>query len=305
MTREDDLAAAYDAVRARLVRVAYAVLGSYSEAEDVVADTWLRLAAADGRDPVLDVEAWSVVAVSRAALDILRSARVRREAYVGPWLPEPLVAWTVPETDPADRVTLDSSVSYALLVVLELLTPGERVAWVLHDLFGMPFGEVADVVGRTPAAVRQLATRARAHVRSGTPRVPVAGGEHDRAVVAFMRAAAGGGLGDLIAVLDPHVVVVTDGGGRPMTARRPVEGAETAARFLAHWAGRLGDGDRMEMVSVNGELGLAHLHDGVVDTVLAFTVAAGRIARIDIVRAYDKLPHLDAPAKTSTPASPP
>jgi RNA polymerase sigma-70 factor (ECF subfamily) len=125
--------------------------------------------------------------------------------------------------------------------------------------------------------------------------VPVAGGEHDRTVHAFLRAAAGGSLSDLIAVLDPRVVVVSDGGGRETTARRPVEGAETAARFLTHWAGRLGDGDRMEMVSVNGELGVAHFHDGLVDTVLAFTVAGGRIARVDIIRAFDKLPRRNAP----------
>jgi RNA polymerase sigma-70 factor (ECF subfamily) len=296
MTRIDDLAQAYEAARRRLVRVAYAVLGSHSEAEDVVAETWLRLAPADQRDPIVDVEAWAVVAVSRAALDVLRSARVRRETYVGPWLPEPMVAWAAPPADPADpaeRVSLDSSVSYALLVVLESLTPGERVAWVLHDLFGMPFPEVADVVGRSPDAVRQLAARARAHVRSGAPRVPVSDGEHDRTVLAFLQAAAGGGLSGLIEVLDPRVQLVSDGGGRTMTARRPVLGADAVAKFVAHWAGRMAAGDQVELVSVNGALGAAHFHDSVVDSVLSFTVAAGRIVRIDIVRAFDKLPHLD------------
>jgi RNA polymerase sigma-70 factor (ECF subfamily) len=290
MSRDDDLAAAYEAVRGRLIRVAYAVLGSHSEAEDVVAETWLRLAAADRRDPILDVEAWAVVAVSRGALDTLRLARVRRETYVGPWLPEPMLDWTNPAADPAERVTLDSSVSYALLVVLESLTPGERVAWVLHDLFGMPFPEVADVVGRTPDAVRQLASRARAHVRSGTPRVPVTGGEHDRTVLAFLAAAGGGSLGDLVSVLDPRVTLVSDGNGREMTARRPVLGADKVAAFILHWAGRLSVGDQVEMVRVNDALGLAHLHDGAVDSVLAFTVADSRIIRIDIVRAPDKLP---------------
>lgn len=298
MSREDELAAAYEAVRPRLIRVAYAVLGSHSEAEDVVAETWLRLAAADRREPILDVEAWAVVAVSRGALDTLRLARVRRETYVGPWLPEPMLDWTNraanpaadPAADPAERVTLDSSVSYALLVVLESLTPGERVAWVLHDLFGMPFPEVADVVGRTPDAVRQLASRARAHVRSGTPRVPVTGGEHDRTVLAFLAAAGGGSLGDLVSVLDPRVTLVSDGNGREMTARRPVTGADKVAAFILHWAGRLSVGDQVETVRVNDALGLAHLHDGALDSVLAFTVSEGRIVRIDIVRAPDKLP---------------
>jgi RNA polymerase sigma-70 factor (ECF subfamily) len=292
MTRMDELATAYETARPRLVRVAYAVLGTYSEAEDVVADTWLRLAAADQRDPIRDVEAWAVVAVSRGALDTLRSARVRRETYVGPWLPEPMVSWPAGDDDPAERVTLDSTVSYALLVVLETLTPGERVAWVLHDLFGMPFPEVAGVVGRTPEAVRQLAARARAHVRSGTARVPLTDGEHDRTVLAFLRAAAGGGLADLIAVLDPRVRLVSDGGGRQTTARRPVLGAGQVAKFVTHWAGRVGGGDRVEMVSVNGALGVALIRDGALDSVLAFTVAEGRIARIDIVRAADKLAHL-------------
>lgn len=288
MSRTDELASAFDSARARLVRVAYAVLGSYSEAEDVVADVWMRLATADERDPVRDVEAWAVVAVSRGALDTLRSARVRRETYVGPWLPEPMVTWP----DPAERVTLDATVSYALLVVLESLTPGERVAWVLHDLFGMPFPEVAGVVGRTPEAVRQLASRARAHVRSGTARVPLTEGEHDRTVLAFLRAASGGSLADLVAVLDPRVTLVSDGGGQAMTARRPVLGAERVAAFVAHWAGRMHDGDRVAMVSVNGALGVALIRDGAVDSVLAFTVADGRVARIDIVRATGKLAHL-------------
>src|SRR5690349_21081056 len=151
MTDESDLAAAYDEARDRLVRVAYAILGSHAEAEDVVADCWLRLVAADERDPVRDVGAWATVTVARAALDVLRSARVRRESYVGPWLPEPVVRPVVP--DAADRVSLDESVHYALLVALERLTPAERTAWVLHDIFELPFADVADAVGRTPEAV--------------------------------------------------------------------------------------------------------------------------------------------------------
>ena len=184
--REDELAAEYTRIRPRLLRAAYALLGTYAEAEDVVADTWLRLAAADQRERVSDVEAWAVVAVSRRALDVLRSARVQREAYVGPWLPEPLIerlpgpavppSLAASQADPADQVTLDESVSYALMVVLETLTPAERTAWVLHDLFGVPFPEVAGVVGRDPAAVRQLAARARAHVRAGAPRMAVSPG---------------------------------------------------------------------------------------------------------------------------------
>jgi RNA polymerase sigma-70 factor, ECF subfamily len=146
---QERLAAAFSQARARLVRIAYAVLGTHTEAEDVVADCWLRLVAADEHQPVRDVESWAVVAVSRMALDVLRSARVRRERYVGPWLPEPVI--TGPSgaagVDPADKVTLDDEVSYALLVVLEALSPPERTAFVLHDLFGVAFGEIATIVG--------------------------------------------------------------------------------------------------------------------------------------------------------------
>ena len=153
MTTEPDLlAAAFSQARPRLVRVAYAIIGSHSEAEDVVADCWFRLAAADEDEPVRDVEAWAVVAVSRMALDVLRSARVRRERYVGPWLPEPMVA--SPEgtaADPADKVTLADEVGYAVMVVMETLSPAERTAFVLHDLFGVSFDEIAAIVGRTPA----------------------------------------------------------------------------------------------------------------------------------------------------------
>ena len=147
-TGTDLLAAAFSQARPRLVRVAYAIIGSHSEAEDVVADCWFRLAAADQDGPVRDVEAWAVVAVSRMALDVLRSARVRRERYVGPWLPEPVVASPGQmAADPADQVTLDDEVGYALLVVMETLSPAERTAFVLHDLFGVSFDEIAAIVG--------------------------------------------------------------------------------------------------------------------------------------------------------------
>lgn len=285
----EHLAPAYDAARPRLVRVAYAVLGSHAEAEDVVADCWLRLVEADRREPVRDVLGWATVAVSRAALDVLRSARVRREAYVGPWLPEPLVRAASAEPDPADRVTLDESVRYALLVVLEQLSPAERTAWVLHDLFGMPFGEVATAVGRTPDAVRQLASRARRHVAAGTPRVDVDRAAHDRVVGAFAAAAVGGDLTALVRTLDPDVVLTSDGGGVVSAARRPVLGADRVGRFLLGTFAR-GENARVEVVTVNGATGFAVLDpDGRVTTVASLTVDGDRIARVDLVRAPGKL----------------
>jgi RNA polymerase sigma-70 factor, ECF subfamily len=284
----DELAAAYDEHRPRLVRVAYAILGSRAEAEDVVADTWLRLVDADAREPVRDVLGWATVAVSRASIDVLRSARVRREAYVGPWLPEPEVAELAP--DPADRVTLDDTVRYALLVVLEQLTPAERTAWVLHDLFEMPFDDVARAVGRTPEAVRQLARRARAHVAAGTPRVEVDRSTHDRVVTAFVTAAAGGDLAGLVSLLDPGVVLTSDGGGVVNAARRPVVGSDRVARFMAGVATNPYHPEATYVpVEVNGRLGLAQVLDGARRAVLSFTVDDGLVTRIDIVLAPDKL----------------
>ncbi|SDO53157.1 RNA polymerase sigma-70 factor, ECF subfamily [Nakamurella panacisegetis] len=289
MTRSDDLAADFDEARPRLIRIAYAVLGSRAEAQDVVSDCWSRLAAADARDPVLDVEAWATVAVARLALDALRSARLRRETYVGSWLPEPLVA---ADADPADRVTLDESISYALLVVLETLSPAERIAWVLHDLFGMPFAEVASTVGRTPAAVRQLAVRARAHVAARAPRVEVDRAEHDAAVAAFAGAAAGGDLAALLTVLDPDVVLTSDGGGVVSSARRPVHGADHVGRFVLGILRKAGPGQWVRPSLVNGLPGFVFMDGDRVDTVASLTVRDGRIVRLDLVRSPDKLPTL-------------
>jgi RNA polymerase sigma-70 factor (ECF subfamily) len=289
---QDRLAAAFQLARPRLVRVGYAILGSRTEAEDVVAECWLRLAAQDAAEPVRDVEAWAVVAVSRMAVDVLRSARVRREQYVGPWLPEPVVT-AAAQGDPADRVTLDDEVSYALLVVLETLTPAERTAFVLHDLFGMPFGEIAGVTGRTAAAVRQLASRARRHVRErgqrppGGPADPV---EHRRVVAAFAAAAVSGDLAALAAVLDPDVVLVSDGGGAVSSARRPVLGADRVARFVLGVLAKVGAADQVEEVLVNGRPGFALCQEGRPVTVVAVTVAGGRVSRLDMIRAPAKLP---------------
>jgi RNA polymerase sigma-70 factor (ECF subfamily) len=292
VTRDPDLlAAAFSQARPRLVRVAYAIIGSHSEAEDVVADCWFRLVAADKDEPVRDVEAWAVVAVSRMALDVLRSARVRRERYVGPWLPEPVIA--APDeaaADPADKVTLADEVGYAILVVMETLSPAERTAFVLHDLFGVSFDEVAAVVGRAPAAVRQLASRARRHVRGQSPWPSTGAAEHRRVVEAFAAAATSGDLAALIRVLDPDVVLVSDGGGLVTSARRPVLGADKVARFLLGVLAKEQPGDVIDRVAVNGAPGFAVYHQGELVTVASVTVAAGRVTRLDLVRAPGKLP---------------
>ncbi|ROP42556.1 RNA polymerase sigma factor SigJ [Saccharothrix texasensis] len=283
-----ELAAEYTRLRPRLVGVAYSLVGTVAEAQDVVSDCWLRLTAADAQEPVRDVEAWSVVAVARRAVDVLRSARVRREEYVGPWLPEPLVD-AVAE-DPADRVTLDDTVSFALMVVLETLTPAERTTWVLHEVFGMPFPEVAAVVGRSPAAVRQLAVRARAHVAAGAPRVDVGAAEHRRAVEAFLRAVGHGDLAGLLSVLDPDVLLTSDGGGLQGVARRPVAGADRVARFLVGVRRKMAADERVVPLTVNGGPGFAVLAGATTRFVCSFTLRGGRVRRVDLVVAPDKLP---------------
>jgi RNA polymerase sigma-70 factor, ECF subfamily len=292
MDREDELARAYTRIRPRLTRMAYTVLGSRAEAEDVVSECWLRLSAADRRQTVTDVEGWSVVVVARRALDVLRSARIQRRAYAGPWLPEPVIDTAV---DPAERVTLDESVSFALLVVLESLTPAERTAWVLHDIFGLPFSDIAEVVGRQSGAVRQLAARARAHVRAAAPRVDVDAAEHRRAVAAFFQAAMTGDLAGLVAALDPAVVLTSDGGGQAGIARRPVEGAERVAAFLLAIIAKIAAGQRILQTEVNGGPGFTVVEaepDGGerVVAVGCLTTGKGLIRRVDLVMATEKMP---------------
>ena len=286
----DSLAEEFAASRARLIRVAYAILGSRSEAEDVVADTWLRLAKADAADPVRDVAAWATVAVARGALDAYRSARRRREVYVGPWLPEPLVGDLDAQSlaDPADRVTLDQSVSFALMVVLETLSPPERTAWVLHDLFGFPFGDIAEIVGRNADAVRQLASRARRHLSERAPRFPIDKQQHQDAVARFLEATAGGRVADLVAVLDEQVVLTSDGGGIVSAARRPVFGADRVARFMLGLAAKIGD-EEVRVVDVNGFIGIGIYRGQELTGVISLTADDGLITRVDIVRAPPKL----------------
>ena len=273
--------------RPRLLRLAYSELGDVGEAEDVVQEAWLRLERADA-EAIVNLDGWLTTVVARLALDRLRSARARRETYVGPWLPEPLVS-----DDPADRVTLDESVSYALLTVLEQLSPAERTAFVLHDVFDVPFGDVAEVVGRTPEAVRQLASRARRHVTRERPRFAASRDEHDRAVRAFAQAVAEGNLEGLVAVLDPDVVWTSDGGGRASAARKPMRGGTRVARAWAALHRKFVD-EPIE-IELNGVLGLVLPSNDGHRAALSFVVGDGRITRIDAVRNPEKLRRLADP----------
>ncbi|GAA4151926.1 sigma-70 family RNA polymerase sigma factor [Phytohabitans flavus] len=294
MSDEQELALAFEVHRPRLLRVAYATLGSLVEAEDCVQEAWLRLRGVAEPERIRDLGAWLTTTVSRLALDALGSARARRERYVGPWLPEPLVEEAL---DPADRVTLDESVSMALLVVLERLSPAERTAFLLHDVFGLTFVEVAGVVGRTPAAVRQLAARARRHVAEGRPRFPPTYQEQRRLVDAFLAACARGDLDGLVRLLDPDVVWHGDGGGKVSAVLPVAHGAVAVARaligFTRTWPGEV------EVVTVNGAPGIVARDTGGVLTVVAFTVDGGRIVALDAVRNPEKLASL----LTSSPSS--
>jgi RNA polymerase sigma-70 factor (ECF subfamily) len=232
-----------------------------------------------------NLDAWLTTVVARIALDRLRSARARRETYIGPWLTEP-----VADDDPADRVTLDESVGFALLAVLEQLSPAERTAFVLHDVFDVPFGDVAEVVGRAPEAVRQLASRARRHVQSERPRFATSREDHDRAVRAFAQAVAEGDLESLVAVLDPDVVWTSDGGGKAVAARKPIHGGRSVARMWLAFS-RKAVGLPVE-VTLNGLLGLVSESRDGDRAALSFVVRDGRITRIDAVRNPEKLRRL-------------
>jgi RNA polymerase sigma-70 factor (ECF subfamily) len=281
----DALTQAFEAQRPRLVRVAYATVGSMAEAEDCVQEAWLRLRGVEDPAAIRDLRAWLTTTVSRLALDALNRAQVRRERYIGPWLPEPLVEDT-PAQDPADRVTLDESVSMALLVVLERLSPAERASFLLHDVFGMSFAEIAGVVGRSPAAVRQLAARARQHVEDGRPRFPPTRAEQRELVAAFAAACTEGDLERLVALLDPGVIWRGDGGGK-VAAHHGAQGARRVARIMLLMAQR--PPRRVGMVTVNGAPGLVLRDADGVLSVISFTVDGGRITAIDVVRNPDKL----------------
>jgi RNA polymerase sigma factor (sigma-70 family) len=282
--------------RRQLINLAYRLLGSLADAEDAVQETYARWYAMSGprQDAIESPGAWLTTVASRICLDLLGSARARRERYVGEWIPEPLpepAEWLTGRAggpaDPADRVTLDESVSMAFLVVLESMTPAQRVALILHDVFRYSFTEVADIVGRTPAACRQLASSARRRIRAApAPAAPAA--RQADIVRDFRQAWEAKDIGALIGLLDPDATMTADGGGLATAALRPVEGGEQIARYVAHLARRASGLTLLER-TVNGQPGLVAQRGGVTVTVFAFDIAADRITRIWAVRNPEKL----------------
>ncbi|GAA3681858.1 RNA polymerase sigma factor SigJ [Nonomuraea antimicrobica] len=280
--------------RRQLINLAYRLLGSLADAEDVVQETYTRWYAMSRqqRDAIDSPGAWLTRVAGRICLNVLSSARARRETYVGEWIPEPLpepAEWTSGRAggDPADRITLDESVNMAFLVVLESMTPAERVAFILHDVFRYPFAEVAEIVGRTPAACRQLASSARRRLRDAqAPATPAA--QRARIVKDFKLALEAGDIDALIGLLDPGVTATSDGGGLVSTLLHPVEGVERIVRSLVHLEGRLSNLTMLER-TVNGQPGLIAQEDGVTVSVYAFEVAGDRIKHIWAIRNPDKL----------------
>lgn len=296
--------------RRRLLALGYRMTGTLADAEDVVQETylrWYRLSEAE-REAIANPAGWLTTVAGRVALDLLGSARHRREQYVGPWLPEPVPAElfsgavgsrtaSTPE-DPLDRITLDDDVSTALLVVLEAMTPAERVAFVLHDVFAVPFDEIAEAVGRSSAAVRQLASSARRHVRENrATAVPRA--EHDRVVRAFQQATRTGEVAPLLKFLAPDVELRSDGGGVVSAARNVVSGADKVARFL------LGIGAKnphftAEEWQFGDGLGLVFRDGERVHSVMNLHVEAGAITQLWIVLAPAKLTYWRSPHQETT-----
>jgi len=284
------LAEQFEASRPHLRAVAYRMLGSISDADDAVQESWLRLSRTDVA-AVANLRGWLTTVVGRVCLDMLRARRSRREQYLGSWLPEPVVTMEA-EDSPEDEAILADTVGLALLVVLETLRPPERLAFVLHDMFGVPFEEIAPVVGRSPAAARQLASRARRQVRGAAPD-PDADLALQREVVdAFLAAARAGDFDALLAILDPDVVFRRDLGERATEVTPPVVGALETAREVLRTAPLYASAARPAVV--NGAAGLVFAPRGRPLGVVGFTVVGGRIAEIDVIADPEKLRGLPA-----------
>jgi len=274
--------------RGRLLGLAYRMLGSRSDAEDIVQDAYLRFAGAEG---VQNPEAFLVTVVTRLCLDRLKSARVLREVYVGPWLPEPVCDAEGLSADAATELADD--LSFALLLALDRLSPMERAAFLLHDVFDTPFSEIAAMLGRSEAACRQLATRARRAVRNERPSPAATPANHARLLSAFSEAAKSGDVGRLVELLCQDAVAITDGGGRKTAALKPIMGADRIARFFIGVAALNASHDiRIEPATINGAFGALLYRDGELDQTVSMAIDGERIAAIYIVRNPDKLRHL-------------
>jgi RNA polymerase sigma-70 factor, ECF subfamily len=279
--------------RRRLLGLAYRMLGSRSDAEDIVQDAYLRFA---GAGEVRNAEAFLVTVVTRLCLDRLKSARAQREVYVGPWLPEPVFDAGDLAADAATELADD--LSFALMLALDRLSPLQRAAFLLHDVFDRPFFEVAHMLDRSKESCRQLASRARRAVRDERPFPPAPADEHARLLAAFCDAAASGDISALANLLREDAIAITDGGGRKTAALNPIKGAQKIIRFLAGLAGKNAGRDiRIVPMTINGTAGALLYMDGELDHTLSMAIADDRIAAIYIVRNPEKLRHVPKAAR--------
>ncbi|MFI6026553.1 RNA polymerase sigma factor SigJ [Amycolatopsis magusensis] len=289
MNEHDFLAQRFEEHRAHLRSVAYRMLGSLAEADDAVQDAWLRLANTETED-IDNLGGWLTTVVGRVCLDMLRSRRARREDPLEARLPDPVV--TGDGTDPEQQALIADAVGLALLVVLESLNPAERLAFVLHDLFGLPFEQIAPIMDRTPVAARKLASRARQRVQGAAPAPDPDPAAQRRIVDAFLAAARGGDLTALMTILDPDVTLRADGGKALPGGMRVLRGAEAVAGQLATFQ-RMATVSTTRPALVNGVAGLVNTVGGELVSIISFTVTGDKIAAIDILSDPDRLAHLD------------
>ncbi len=283
--------------RGRLFGIAYRMLGTRDDAEDILQEAYIRWHTANERD-IETPEAWLVTVVTRLSIDRLRKASLQRETYIGPWLPEPII--TSPALSPEARAELSSDLSFAFMHLLERLSPVERAGFLLHDVFDVGYTEVANVVGKTEDAVRQIIHRARKRVRADEPRFKISKKEHTDLLRRFSAATAAGDMQTLVSVLSPGVRLTSDGGGKVTAARKAVSGSERVARLYCKTALKHAGHFQRAVVNVNGEVGLLTLFDGKPQSVLTLEVEDGKIAAIynvmnpDKLRAFEDIENIDA-----------
>ena len=284
---EDEQAREFDEHRSVLVGVAYRIVSSVSDAEDVVQEAWLRWAGVD-HEEVRDTRAYLIRITTRLALNRLREQKARREQYVGPWLPEPITPALASSDDPAAAVEMADSVSMAMLVVLETLSPLERATLVLREVFDLPYGEIAETLGRSEAAVRQLAHRAREHVHARQPRHHVDKASHDELTMRFMQAAGSGDFDQVVSLLAPDAVLTSDGGGKKRAALRPIHGAEKIARWLL---AVIAENPTFELrvSTLNADNAFIAYDGDEPDTVAFLETADGLVTELYLIRNPDKL----------------
>lgn len=284
----------FNALKPRLLRIAYRMLGSRADAEDAVQDAYLRSHDMQGR-ALKSVDAWVVTILTNLCIDRLRRAKVEREAYIGPWLPEPVVG--PPEQSPDFALDMANEISMAFMVVLERLGPEERAVFLLHQVFDYDHSEIASSLGKSEAACRQILHRARQRVRQARPRFEVDPALHRRLVMDFVAAARTGDQQAMLSLLSPEATYTADGGGKATAVIKVVRGADKIARLHAGLARKWGSHATYEVAIINGEAGVLRRYDGNMDSTISFSMAADRIDAIYVVRNPEKLRHLVQPLR--------